>query len=204
MPSWKAVPKAIRARFPAPPRRDGYESQDEFEEALGYWRSQIGRSVAYALHEHRETPRKLFYRVVPHNGGLVFAEPERAEYIAQIHAAIKSSKTWGAFLGNVPADEAHDVLRTICDALGEQRPGDNGPFSGEAVPGWSDGEYPPWLQQELDGVLPRDVLSAFAKRTATAVNGYYWHIPQERLSEVVTALQNLGFTLVHRPCLEFH
>jgi hypothetical protein len=35
---------------------------------------------------------KLLYRVVPHNGGVVFATPERAGFIAKIHTAINQSK----------------------------------------------------------------------------------------------------------------
>ena len=47
--AWKDVPEEIKQRPPAPPSREKYESQYEYEEALDYWRSRVGRNVALAM-----------------------------------------------------------------------------------------------------------------------------------------------------------
>ena len=45
----------------------------------------------------RGTERLLYYREAPHDNYLVFAPPERALLVDQIHRAIEESKTWGEF-----------------------------------------------------------------------------------------------------------
>lgn len=204
MLSWGAVPRAIRARFLPPPNRRTYSSTEEYEEALGYWRGHIGRPLAFAMQKHRETPRHILYRVVPHNRGLVFADSERAEHIASIHEAIRASKTWGEFRRQMPADEFEEIMASAFDDQSEPRPDDGVAFNGDVIPGWVDGGYPPWLQREQDSILPQRVLATFAKSVRTSINGTYWHIPEESVLDVCNALRELGFTVECKQELPFH
>ena len=174
MPSWNAVPKSLRANFPSPPARSQFAGEDEYEEARGYWQSHVGRSVAFAMQRHRETPRLLHYRVVPHNDGLVFAEPERADMVAQTHNAIKTATTWRELKVLMPPDERTEIEQWMA-ADDAEKSQDDDKFVPEAIPGWSDGDYPPWLQQEMDSVLPQQVLARFAEKKITAVNGRAAH-----------------------------
>ena len=203
MPSWGSVPKEIRERVKPPPSRRSFESSDEYEDALSYWRGSVGRVLGLAMQRHRETPRRLLYRVVPHNGGVVFADPERAEYIAAIHKAIDTSETWGQFGSQMPPVEFEELLASAFDDQGEARPEDSEQFSGEALPGWVDGDYPAWLQKEQGEVLPQIILETFAKRTPTSLNGSYWHIPEESVGDVCKALRALGFSVECRQDLPF-
>jgi len=41
------------------------------------------------------TERTLYFRDAPHESYLVFAPPERAHFIDQIHRAIRESGAWG-------------------------------------------------------------------------------------------------------------
>ena len=45
VPTSQPVP---RGKLPEPPTRDQFPSQDEFEEAMGYWQSHVGRIKAMA------------------------------------------------------------------------------------------------------------------------------------------------------------
>lgn len=52
MPSWNDVPDEIKKRFPAPPERQKFNSSDEYEEALGYWQSRVGRNLGMVMQQH--------------------------------------------------------------------------------------------------------------------------------------------------------
>ena len=158
--------------------------------------TKIGRSGGTAM-------KKLLYRIVPYNGGVVFATPDRATFVANIHSAIDSSETWGQFRSAMPRKEYSDIVRAF-DDQGEPRPKSTDPFSGECVPGWSDGDYPPWLQKELDFILPVSVLAQFGKRETTFVNGNFWLIPEDNLVAICAALKALGWELECDQDLKFH
>ena len=204
MPSWSAVPKSVQSRFSPPPERAHFQSDEEYEEARGYWQGHVGRNVAFAMQAHREVPRCLVYRVVPHNGGIVFAEPERAEYIARIHEAFRTAKTWEDLRRELPPEVYSEIL-IAANGRSELLPVcDEFIFEPECIPGWSDGEYPAWLQQEMQDVLPKQILSTYGKQVSTSVNGTYWNIPEAERENVVGSLTELGFKLEYLPDLAFH
>lgn len=204
MPSWNSLPQSIKDRFSPPPDRCNFLCDEEYEQEFRNWRRQIQAGLRSALQEHRETPRRLVYRVSPYNNCLVFAEPDRAEHIARIHRAIKKSKTWGAFRRAMPPGEFERLQRSMMKDDEFEMPSDRDPFGGEQLPGWSDGDYPAWLQQEMDLVLPQAVLGRFGRQVATAINGFYWEISESRMNEVCTALMDLGFELERKQTLPFH
>ena len=147
--------------------------------------------------------KKLLFRVVPHNSGVVFAAPDRATYIARIHIAIASSNTWGQFRKANPRAEYSNIVRWF-DENGEPRPKSKDSFSGDALPGRPDGDYPPWLQQEMERVLPRTLLERFGNRQHTSVNGSFWLIAEENLEGMCAALRALGWELECAQDLPFH
>jgi hypothetical protein len=147
--------------------------------------------------------KALLFRVAPHNRGLVFATKERAEYVAKIHEAINTSETWAEFRSAVPRKEYLEIL-AIFDGNGEKRPKGTGPFDGEQLPGWSDGDYPPWLQQEMTGVIPKSILQQFGTLRSSVLNGPYWEIPEKNGPDVVRCLRELGFHVEEAAALEFH
>jgi len=148
-------------------------------------------------------PPWLFYRVSPANRGLVFAKPERAIEISQLHCAIARSRTWGEFRAAMPAGDYELIAAQLFDLDDLDRPDDDEPFVPERVPGYVDGDYPPWLQQEMESVLPRKVVERFGKRLQTAINGIYLHIDEEDRARVVATLMRDGYRVVRREDLEF-
>ena len=137
--------------------------------------------------------KKLLYRTVGHNGGLVFALESRAEYVARLHCALRRSKTWAEFRAGVPPKEYSGIIGSF-DENGERRPRSTDAFNPESVPGWSDGDYPPWLQQKIEQLVPRGILEAYGTLMETFINGSYWHLPPERESEIVGALEAQGLS----------
>lgn len=147
-------------------------------------------------------PIKIAYTTAPHNGGLVFATPERAELVSRVHRAIASAETWGEFRRLMPRVEYSHVVRAF-DENCEPRPRGTDPFDPESVPGWSDGDYPPWLQSQMDRLLPYEVLKRYGKLEATAINGSFWMIPADRIDEVRAALEALNYVVEQRDDLNF-
>ena len=49
------------------------------------------------------------------------------------------------------------------------------------VPGFCDGDWPPWLQKEILRVLPPPLVLKYAEACMTLINGVYFHIRQEDL-----------------------
>jgi len=56
--TWHDVPDEIKKRFPSPPDREKFASQDEYEEARAYWQSHIGRNIGFAMQQHQAAVRK--------------------------------------------------------------------------------------------------------------------------------------------------
>ncbi len=151
----------------------------------------------------RSGKETLVYRTVGHNGGLVFASESRAKYVARLHQALRTSRTWAQFRAAVPPGEYSAIIRSF-DDFGEPRPRSTDSFSAESVPGWSDGDYPPWLQKEMEDVVPMDILEAYGTLERTFVNGCYWHLPSGRASDIVKALEGRGFIVREASDLKFH
>ena len=148
-------------------------------------------------------PKKLFYREA-FSGGLVFASPERARFIDQIHQAINQSKTWGEFRATMPEEEYRVLYNRIVEDWGvEDAPSEDDEFSSDSVPGYTDGDYPSWLQQEMDEVLPKDILDAYGENTDTMLNGNYCNIDPVVETELVEKLVKLGFEVEKREDLKF-
>jgi hypothetical protein len=88
--------------------------------------------------------------------------------------------------------------------MGQPRPRSTDAFSGESICGWSDGDYPPWLQREMDLFLPKEVLRRYGTQPSSVLNGSFWLIPSENLEAVCDALRGLGWVLERAQKLEFY
>jgi hypothetical protein len=163
------------------------------EEVYAKW---IGRIRIDPLRE-RPTPTELYYRVGPANDGVVFATPERACYVANLHDAF-DSKTWGEFRSRIPAEEWERLAQGFDKP---PRPGKR--FKSEDVPGFCDGDWPPWLQKEILHVLPPPLVLRYAEASMTLINGVYFHIRQEDLPELLRDLESRGIRATLEPDLEF-
>lgn len=153
---------------------------------------------------------KLLYRVVPHNGGVVFAEEERAREIASIHHAIENSTTWGDFKAAMPPKEYEKIIEWYMEGIEydddvdeePQPPEPEEPFDGDFL--ICEGDYPPWLQAEMGRVIPHDLLHRYGKSTETFTSGDFWNIPKTNIEPLVAELRALGFEVEEAQDLEFY
>ena len=149
------------------------------------------RKPAAPSRRRAEVRQTLLYRVA--NGGLVFAPKDQALHVAGVHRALKQARTWGEFRSMIPKSEYSKVIRASFDNMCERRPKSTEKFSAESVAGWSDGDYPQWLQQDMDIYLPEEVLYRFGTFETTMLNGGFWLIPPANARPMIRALEQCGF-----------
>ena len=160
-----------------------------------------------------------------YGAGLVFIQEANALELAQLHRAMWTAKTWGAFReligenrskeitenwGGMSLDEYIAVAReerpelTAEAALNEyktlsiwdRRPLDDDPFEGGHVPGVADGFYPEWPAQEALAWFPRDLIRDYGIVEDSMHNGYFLQIPEETETVIVAILRLLGYDCV--------
>lgn len=146
----------------------------------------------------------LLYRIVPHNGGVVFAEERRAREIARLHEAFANATTWAEIRKMIPPKEYALIMKRAFDSNGEPRPRATDAFEPESIPGWSDGDYPPWLQSEMHRALDLQTLQLFGDQRTTALNGSYWQIDPNDLPQLLKHLEGLGVMAINAQDLQFH
>ena len=145
---------------------------------------------------------KILYRLVPHNQGAVFAFEDRAHAIARINEALRTS-TWGEFAAAIGKEELEEI-HTIYEDMDEPWPEPEEAFNPECVPGFDEGDYPPWLQPEMGRVVPMIILETFGNRVSTSLNGDYWHIGEDQMEAMAAALTERGFVVERADDLAFH
>jgi hypothetical protein len=170
------------------------KSGEGLEELFVKW---LGR-IRIDPDAERPTPAELAYRVGPANDGVVFTTPQRARYVDNLFAAL-SSKTWGEFRRRIPAAEWEQLWEGRDDV-----PGPDEAFDDAALPGYYDGDWPPWLQKEILHVLPPPLVKKYAEACMTSINGVYFHIRQEDLPVLLAELESRGIRAVHAPELNFN
>jgi hypothetical protein len=143
--------------------------------------------------------RHLVFRVAPHMDSLVFTSLDRAIEIDRLHRGIETSTTWGEFRKRIgpeeyaefsresfytpqPDDDPEDIDES------EREPSDDAPFRSDFVPGFCDGDYPPWLAQEMHRHVPREILNQFARENSSVLNGPFWEIELKDKDAMVKAL----------------
>lgn len=132
----------------------------------------------------------------------MFASPERAGLVDRINRALRKSKTWEQFRKAMPRTAYSEVIQ-LFDQNCEPRPRGSDKFSAESVPGFSDGDYPPWLQAEMDLIEDYAFWQRFGQHRSTMLNGSFWLIPHEKREAVCAALRERGWEVKYAPKLEF-
>ena len=148
----------------------------------------------------------LYYRSSPANEGVVLAEAARASFVADIHHAIVTARTWGEFRELMPFGE---YRRLVIEMFGEPGdfqavPSDDESFASCCIWGYDDGDYPPWLQAEIGYVLPPDLLERYSVLVGTRLNGDYYEIEDGNFVALKAELEARGYDLVDRSDLFFY
>ncbi len=123
---------------------------------------------------------------------VVFAPRERAEYVAQIYAALRDSDTWGQFKRNLPEGEWDGYFQAVFD----EPPDDDQAFEADDVPGHADGDYPPWLAQEQLRWFPPELIGKHDGEVGlTVFNGTSLNLPADGTQAIADDLRAMGHTV---------
>ncbi len=149
-------------------------------------------------------------QLTPDGETLYVLTEDRQSYFDRLEQAIESSVTWGDFFGLAPKSEVRELRRRWelsweleeeddDEADGEedgssQRPGpaDDSPFNLNDVPGFEEGDWPPWPCYETDQHLPAQLLKRSRQRVTTVHNGRYTRIEPSQLKPLLDGLRRLG------------
>jgi hypothetical protein len=153
---------------------------------------------------------EIVYRIHP-NGGVVFAFKSKAIYVSQIYKALSEAATWGEFRKLLPdgewdlvvgmveethgiPDEFHNDEGDLEDVVRWDK--DDAIFMGyDHIPQASDGDYPIWLQQNMDAIFTEMFLKSMSALKLSVINGAYWHIEPDKIGAAIAWLEMRGFSV---------
>lgn len=121
------------------------------------------------------------------NGLAVVTSQLRMDEIKAIHDA----KTWEEFAEADPA--AFEEVREYLEEEDEEVPPMDSSFDVSMVPGFDQGDYPPWLQTEIALHVPRDILDRYGRLESSVLNGAFWVVEAGQLDAMIEALRTRGF-----------
>ena len=147
--------------------------------------------------------RDLVYGVVSDN--VIVMHKAYAEELAQVRHTVDTAKTWKEFQELMPEKRYQEIMERMReyreDALDEDEelvmPNPDDPFDSEELPGYFDGDWPGWPQQEMLDWLPKDLIKAFGNVQSSSLNGYFLEIAAEKQDDLVKALEARGYVLIH-------
>jgi len=130
------------------------------------------------------------------------------ELLEGIHRAIRAS-TWGDFLAALPKAERDRLLHEHPDLVSEssnemgeateRRFSVDAPFDPNDLPGFCDGDYPPWPAQDsqVSDAVCREAYTLYGKRGIGFIHSFH-HLHDDKLDDVQSWLESLGHTLERR------
>jgi hypothetical protein len=135
--------------------------------------------------------------ISPVNGIAVIVSQERLDQVQAIHDA----RTWAEFAA---ADRTayQGAIEFFAGADGELPPLD-ATFDVSMVPGFDEGDYPPWLQSEMDRYVPAAILERHATRRSSVLNGGFWAVEPRALASVIEELRAAGFEVTEKDDVQF-
>jgi hypothetical protein len=123
--------------------------------------------------------------------------PEDYASVMEIRA---ESVFWSSFEEYCDEDDAesdeerislwHEYLAL---GIGERPPMPPDCFEPSQVPGHDDGDWPDWVEQEMLDWLPDSIVKKFGEVKSTFLNGPFLLLDINRTSEIVAALEDLGY-----------
>ncbi len=88
----------------------------------------------------------------------------------------------------------------------ERAPLDDDDFHSEQIPGYCDGDWPDWPEQEMLRWLPREICTEFGHTEDSVFNGPFLQLDVARAPDILAALERAGYVcvweeeLVRRAC----
>lgn len=145
-------------------------------------------------------PVDLVYQVNEDSGGVVFADREKALYVAQIYEAL-DSKTWGEFRAKLPAGGWQEFVEHWSGEdeegnLVDDFPDGSAPFDGC----YMETGYPEWLANTAVYWFPKDLVEKYGGWVDhnMASDDSLW-LPGDQAEEIADDLRALGCTVEPSP-----
>ena len=122
---------------------------------------------------------------------LIFIPESEALRLAAIHRAIADSATWADFFRLMPSADLTYVLNSMRECDDDPLPSDK--FDVERLPGFCDGDWPTWPDQQMLEWLPASICRQYGRIEDSMLNGQYLVLDVRRTPEIIAALELAGF-----------
>jgi len=132
------------------------------------------------------------------NGAPLFATIETAEGTSATIKALESATTWGQFLDALPTQVASSIKEDFEDG---ELPDADQEFDPSDVPGFEDGDFPASINATMLRELPEPIIVEFGRKADTVLNGPSVEFRGADLPAILSALRDLGLTVIERPDL---
>lgn len=118
-----------------------------------------------------EQQKSLVYGVYGEDD-LVFFPKQRAQELAQLRKAVNSVTTWGEFKASVSEQEYRRAVELLREEMEDDGfiPDAAAPFDEEDIPGFGDGDWPPFPAREMLYWVPYNIQSEFERPGYSTVN----------------------------------
>jgi len=154
---------------------------------------------------------------------LVFIPVHKAEQLRGIYAALNAAKTWGELRKKLPDGVYADILNNMIEdrgfesfylywieehsegtrdqafaiyqalAFSERLPNENDVFDSATIPGFCDGDWPDWPQQEMLNWVPTVIQKTYGQRVDSTFNGPFLTFRTEDEKAIVEVFTELGY-----------
>ena len=175
-------------------------------------------------HQRPTAKQVLYVGLSIEKGKVIVLDKKTAVFLRYIDSVLKESSTWGDLKKNLPQSESRriqeflDGENTFDDFLGqnaekgwsreyafeefkklpleERCPLDHDPYRIEKIPGYYDGEWPPWPAQLMCGILPEEIQLKYGGSQNAVLNGPFMNIPPQKKEDLIRDLEGFGYKCI--------
>lgn len=198
-----------------------HRQQDSDREQFREESAEVGRAPRWGRGWCVESGDPILYGQM--DKVLVFIPTREAERLASIYAALNVAKSWGELRKKLPEGVYADILNNMIEDRGfesfylywieehsegtrdqafedyqalefsERLPNDNDAFDRADIPGFCDGDWPDWPQQEMLNWVPQAIQKAYGQVIDSTLNGPFLTFRTEDEKAIVEAFTELGY-----------
>ena len=123
---------------------------------------------------------------------VVFASPEAATRNALLNDSARQAKVWGDFARAIGTDEWSSMVE-LFESAEYDIPSMDEEFSIGEIPGYEDGDWPPWIEALQLELLPKEIVGTYGELVRTTLNGDAVTFKEAECDAIVAALTEQGF-----------
>ena len=135
-------------------------------------------------------------------GGIEFIAEEEWRLRYAMHHPEESGLTWRWFSETYPSLWRHMQSYFVDDPESEsgiEPLGLDEVFDVRMVPGFDEGDFPPWVISDVECPISEEIRHRYGQRLSSVLNGPYVYFPPEKKQSIFRALRKEGWRILKQP-----